>query len=220
MLGVCASSGTVDVTVKIWEVQLEVSDAASSYAPYVGTSLPITLPAEHPYLAALPDGTHDEILIDKYGNASLVARTGKYQATGNETLFYDSVNDEFYITGTPIVSGNGYSPEFPYVASTRGTFGFATSDQGMIYMSNPGIITDYDSAVAWVKAHTPTFYGHITTSITYQLGKVTVPSLPETISNVWTDAELTTNMSMTYKRDINIAFDNLVQAVVASAAGE
>ncbi len=54
--------------------QIEYGTQATAYAPYSGTSLPITLPAEHPYLAALPDGTHDEIVIDKDGNASLIAR--------------------------------------------------------------------------------------------------------------------------------------------------
>ena len=87
-------------------------------------------------------------------------------------------------------------------------------------MSVPGVTTDYYTAVDWVRQNTPLFYGGANESKTYQLGKVTVPSLHDSISNVWTDAELTTNMSMTYKRDINVAFGNLVQAVVAAAAGE
>ena len=141
-----------------------------TYEPYAGASLPITLPAEHPYLAALPDGTHDEIVIDKYGNASLVAIVGK-----TETAATDGVKAT---VGTDALSSTG-----------------ALADGATVYYK-------------------------LATPITYQLGKITVPSLPDSISNVWTDAELTTNMSMTYKRDINIAFDNLVQAVVAAAAGE
>lgn len=47
-----------------------------AYAPYVGTSTPFTLPAEHPYLAKLPDGTADEIVVDRDGNVELVARVG------------------------------------------------------------------------------------------------------------------------------------------------
>lgn len=151
-------------------IAMENSESDTTYAPYVSTSLPITLPAEHPYLAALPDGTHDEIVIDKDGNASLVARVGK-----TETAATDGVS------------------------STVGTDA----------LSSTGAIED--GATVYYKLATP---------ITYQLGKLDMPALPETISNVWTDAELTTNMSMTYKRDINIAFGNLVQAVVAAAAGE
>ena len=56
--------------------QLEIG-GYHDYHPYTSATLQITLPAEHPYLAALPDGTHDEIVIDKDGNASLVARVGK-----------------------------------------------------------------------------------------------------------------------------------------------
>lgn len=54
-----------------------------------------------------------------------------------------------------------------------------------------------------------------TTETRYQLGKVTVPSLPETISNVWTDAELTANMSMTYKKDVNIVIADLTAQIAA-----
>ena len=209
-----------DIGFNATNVQFERGDVATAYEPYSGQSVAIALPEEHPYLASLPDGTADEVIIDAYGNVTLVASVTMYKATGDEVLFYDAVNDEFYIVGTPIVSGSGYSPEFPYVPTTRGTFGFATSDQGAIYMSNPGVITDYDSAVAWVKAHTPTFYGHAASVSRYSLGKVTLPQLKAGVSNVWIDGGMCGAVTMTYKRDINIAFDNLVQAVVAAAAGE
>ena len=120
-------------------------------------TLPITLPAEHPYLAALPDGTHDEIVIDKYGNASLTAIVGK-----TETAATDGVN------------------------ATVGTDA----------LSSTGAIAD--GATVYYKLAKP---------VIYPLGKLDIPSLPETISNVLTDAELTTNMSMTYKRDINTLLD-------------
>lgn len=151
-------------------VSLVIGSEGKAYSPYTHASIPITLPAEHPYLAALPDGTHDEIVIDKDGNASLVARVGK-----TETAATDGVNAT---VGTDALSSTG-----------------ALADGATVYYK-------------------------LDNQVTYTLEKLDIPALPETISNVWTDAELTTNMSMTYKRDINIAFDNLVQAVVAAAAGE
>ena len=87
-------------------------------------------------------------------------------------------------------------------------------------MTRPETVTDIVSARKYLIDIGFVGYIALINPVTYQLGKVTVPSLPETISNMWTDAELTTDMSMGYKRDINIAFDNLVQAVVAAAAGE
>ena len=164
-------NGMTDVTNEFYVEKPLVSVAAQdTYEPHVSTSTPFTLPAEHPYLAALPDGTHDEIVIDKDGNASLVAMVGK-----TETAATDGVN------------------------ATVGTDA----------LSSTGAIAD--GATVYYKLATP---------VTYTLGKLDIPALPETISNVWVDANLTTEMSMTYKRDINVAFENLVQAVVAAAAGE
>lgn len=156
-------------SIRITNIQLSYVNR-SNYRPYTSSTLPITLPSEHPYMAALPDGTHDEIVIDKYGNASLTAIVGK-----TETAATDGVN------------------------ATVGTDA----------LSSTGAIAD--GATVYYKLAKP---------VTYSLGKLDIPSLPETISNAWIEATLTPEMSMDYKRDINIAFDNLVQAVVAAAAGE
>lgn len=201
-------------------IQVEHGTNATVYAPYAGTSLPITLPAEHPYLAALPDGTHDEIVIDKDVNASLVARVrriiiakdGKwrYEKTGGGASIYYIENDGKNKTVglTPCAVGRyAYAPNSVFV----GSGGYPTLVDGDETDAN-GVIDKFGE-------NNPVYY-QLETPVTYNLGKLDIPALPETISNVWTDAELTTNMSMTYKRDINIAFDNLVQAVVAAAAGE
>lgn len=199
--------------------QLEVG-GYHDYRPYTSASLPITLPSEHPYLAALPDGTHDEIVIDKDGNASLVARVmriiiakdGKwrYEKTGGGASIYyienDGKNNTVGLT-TCAVGRYAYAPNSVFVGSN----GFVTL-----------VDSDATNAAEVIETfgeNNPVYY-QLATPVTYPLGKLDIPSLPETISNVWTDAELTTNMSMTYKRDINIAFDNLVQSVVAAAAGE
>lgn len=199
--------------------QIEYGTKATAYAPYSGTSLPITLPAEHPYLAALPDGTHDEIVIDKDGNASLVARIKRVLLDKSAGWFFNE-------TG----GGNGAYNEATdgadkTVALTQLGFreyGFSAWN-AFIFGGRPFIVdsdaNDVDGVIEKFGTGSYMYY-KLATPITYQLGKLDIPSLPETISNVWTDAELTTNMSMTYKRDINVAFDNLAQAVVAAAAGE
>ena len=131
----------------------------------VSTSTPLTLPAEHPYLAKLPDGTADEIVVDKDGNASLVARVGKSTAAVS-----DGVGGE---VGTDALSSTGAIA---------------------------------DGAVVYYKLATP---------VTYQLGEVTVPSLPDSISNVWTDAEVTPNTGIEYTRDVNIVVANLESAIAS-----
>ena len=233
-LGVNGNQGRINTgdavpdTARVWRSFLQVAAKVTvdktvypcvticddtGYAPYTSQSLPITLPAEHPYLAALPDGTHDEIVIDKDGNASLVARVQKvilnewFQSSGN---YYAHFLPSNWVTASAITSiGISKSQSSDNV----GKIWFGTAKNIVAYTTRDGDTLDSINAIG--------ISGYFSQEpVTYQLGKLDIPALPETISNVWTDAELTTNMSMTYKRDINIAFDNLVQAVVAAAAGE
>lgn len=135
----------------------------------VRTSLPFTMPAEHPYLAKLPDGTADTIDVDKDGNTTLVAKVGKSTAAVS-----DGVGGEV----------------------------------GTDAMSSTGAIAD--GAVVYYKLATP---------VTYALGEVTVPSLPDSTSNVWTDAEVAPNTSIEYVRDVNIVVANLESAIASITQG-
>lgn len=71
-----------------------------AYAPYVSTSTPFALPAEHPYLAKLPGGTADEIVVDEEGNAELVARVG---IDKNVREVGDFAQGQYYSLHTSIV---------------------------------------------------------------------------------------------------------------------
>lgn len=213
---------------------LHVTGADTSSA---GTSLPITLPSEHPYLAALPDGTHDEIVIDKDGNVKLVARVSKF--TLKTALLISSNISQPGIDGTlnyvikikgpsdAIIKngGEGLCSRFVngHTTKNRDTVRFGANDREIyVYTVNEAFVADKtsDGISSFLSSNATDILYQLATPVTYQLGKITMPSLPETISNVWTDAELTTDMRMTYKRDINVAYENLVQAVVAAAAGE
>lgn len=205
--------------VTITEFQVELGSFATDYSPNVGASLPITLPAQHPYLAALPNGTHDEIVIDTDGNASLVARVKRvildksagwnFNETGGGSGAYNEATDG--AEGSVALTQLGFRE-----------YGFSAWN-AFVFNGRPFIVdsdaTDVEGVIEKFGTGSYLYY-QLATPVTYSLGKLDIPSLPETISNVWTEAELITNMSMTYKRDINIAFDNLVQAVVAAAAGE
>ena len=195
----------------------------TSYVTYTSQTLPITLPAEHPYLAALPDGTHDEIVIDKDGNVSLVARIG---VDNNVRYVRDFSLGKYYELVTKLKPFGSASLKFSSAVLCSAIESLAVTKKQGAYRTWTGVYVGYntqqtkDEIQEAIDAVAPlTVYAEIPEKV-YQLGKLDLPSLPETISNVWTDEELTTNMSMTYKRDINVAFDNLVQAVVAAAAGE
>lgn len=212
-----------------WKIQIAISKGESKeYKPYTSKTLTLTLHAEHPYLAKLPDGTCDTIEIDKYGNATLVARVLRITVP-EKNWYIEKQNSGFAVGYIPVPSGGNDVKKDLYAKSLisdrlesrrewENAPCFGVSEVlWVVPRTNQSDITSDDVAAV---ATGMIFYAPLATPITYNLGKLDIPSLPETISNVWTDAELTTDMSMTYKRDINIAFDNLVQAVVATAAGE
>ena len=211
---------------------LAIGSENKAYRPYTSATLPITLPAEHPYLAALPDGTHDEIVIDKDGNASLVARVARSDMPNVASIASESnqlgedgtVNRSIAfgpIAGARVANGGtGLCTRFPNAGDkkNRDTVRFGASNDFLyLYTSNEDIIGDSTkpSVDAWFVDHRTSVVYPLATPVTYPLGKLTIPSLPETISNVWTDAELTANMSMTYKQDVNTVIAGLIAQINA-----
>lgn len=212
--------------------QIEYGTQATAYAPYSGTSTPITLPAEHPYLAKLPNGTADTIEVDKDGNVSLVARVMKTVFDGSQN--FNAVNltgiDTYYET-SPIGSGalpakqwGGLFDRFvtanPYeLHSGACAYAFANVN-GTIFRIRPSeTFADATGFKNWLKSNPVTSYHSDTEPRTYPLGKVTVPSLPDSISNVWTDAEVTPRTGIEYTRDVNIAFANIEDAIASITQG-
>lgn len=204
----------------ISSIQLERDSVATEYKPYTSQTLTFTLPAEHPYLAKLPDGTADEIVVDEDGNVELVARADSYKATGNEPLIYSEDVNEFFIMGEfNLDTSQGLCDLLPWVASTRNTLGFCPFDGRSIYMSVPGVVTNEDTALAWLREKQPTFYGKAKQPKTYSLGKIEMPKTQDSIVSVWTDAEVTPNTGIEYVRDVNIVVGNIESAIASIAEG-
>lgn len=211
-----SSGKTVNTTVY---PQFEYGDKATSYRPYVSKTLPITLPAEHPYLAALSDGTHDEIVIDKDGNAKLVARIGIDRDVREIETFTQGQYYNLKTTIKAFASANtSYSGgEMCSALLSRNT---SPTKEG-IYRTWTGVYVKDTSGrtreeiQADIDKNAPLTIAVKIPETVYQLGKLTIPSLPETISNVWIDAELTTDMSMTYKQDVNVVIAGLTAQINA-----
>lgn len=97
----------------ISNIQLERDSVATDYKPYTSASLTFALPAEHPYLAKLPDGTADEIVVDEEGNVELVARVSKETIVASKIV--DTWGKGYAICSWP--KDGRYSPN----ASSDGT---------------------------------------------------------------------------------------------------
>lgn len=202
--------------------QVEYGTEATTYAPYVGTSTPFTLPPEHPYLAKLPDGTAaDTIEVDKDGNVTLVARV--FRDTNVTKVSADFSQGSYYALTTTIKGfttlDSDYAHQVLCSALTRrelsqGKEGIYRTWTG-IYVGDLSGRTKEQVQADIDKAAPLTVYA-VAPVVTYPLGKVTVPSLPDSISNVWTDAELTPRTAIQYTKDVNIAYDKLANAIAAT----
>ena len=201
--------------------QVEYGTKATDYAPYTGTSTSITLPAEHPYLAKLPDGTADEVRIDAEGNVELVARVWRvsdlftvYEEKAGRADFQLSLkppSDAPYRTGSSIsnvaVQGNVDAAEPVNGGVLKGVY---------VRFTRPDTVVGLATAKEYLNSIGAEFYVAVSAEQTYSLGKVTVPSLPETVSNVWTEAEVTPRTTVKYTRDVNVAYDKLESAIAAT----
>lgn len=197
-----------------------VASTPTTYASHVSTSLPITLPAEHPYLAKLPDGTADEVRIDAEGNVTLVARVGMDRNVREIESF---TQGQYYNLKTAIkpfaspdasYSGGEMCSALPIRNKSVNGDGVYRTWTGVYVKDTSG--RTREEIQADIDAVAPLTVAVKIAETVYQLGKVTVPSLPETISNAWTDAKLTPSTTVKYTRDVTVAYDKLASAVAAA----
>ena len=202
---------TVDTTV--WPY-IYVADEDDEYTPYTSQEQAFTLPAEHPYLAKIGD-VADEIKVDRDGNVSLIARITKTfpsngqisWGAGTET---DSAYVSYRVNGIANVKGISCNS---YIVSNW------TNKSGYIYCPNGINIAIRDNRFTSKEKAIELLDGVIvyveTTEKTYSMGKITPPALPESTSNVWTDAELIPNTAIEYTKDINIVVARIEDAIAS-----
>lgn len=205
------------------KAMIEHGSSASDYAPYSSQSRAFTLPAEHPYLAKLPDGTADEIVVDREGNVELVARVGM---DGNVREVEDFNQGQYYSLNVILrpfasLNENYGSPVLCNALPSRET----TSNREGIYRTWNGVYVRDTSGrtkeeiQAEVDKNAPlTVFARIPET-RYQLGKIEMPKAQDSIVNAWTDAEVTPNTSIEYVRDVNIVVANLESAIASITEG-
>lgn len=220
----------------ISNIQLERDSVATDYKPYTSQTLTFALPAEHPYLAKLPDGTADEIVVDGDGNVELVARVGKLVLDGDSTpllnwqaqsngysLVYRRVSD----ASTLMNPEKFFSDNLRNVTKKYMPFDECAKEFGNIHFANnrnlcvgSGLADASQNAAVqavngWLNKHNATVYYALEAPKTYLLGKIEMPKAQDSIINAWTDAEVTPNTGIEYVRDVNIVVANLESAIAS-----
>ena len=227
----------------ISNIQLERNSTATEYKPHTSQTLTFALPPEHPYLAKLPDGTADEIVVDEDGNVELVASVGKlvldgasisfpfWQAQRNGySLVYRKVSDAsasmnhkmFLSDNLRIVTG--LTSPFDDCAKELGNVYFANNKNLCVGSGRTGVSEEDGKDVikavnSWLNEHNATVYYALETFKTYALGRIEMPKAQDSIVNVWTDAEVTPNTATEYVRDVNIVVANLESAIASITEG-
>lgn len=214
----------------ISSIQIERNSTATEYKPHTSQTLTFTLPAEHPYLAKLPDGTADEIVVDEEGNVELVARVSK--ATIVASKIVDTWGKGYAIYSWP--KDGRYSPH----ATSDGTAVICDklkAETGANIYRGLGIGISVGSTFANNKSCVTTialgdgadlssidgafFYYPLMTPVRYKLAPIEMPKAQDSIINVWADAEVAPNTGIEYVRDVNIVVSNLESAIASITEG-
>ena len=191
-----------------------------SYAPHTSQTLTFALPTEHPYLAKLPDGTADEIVVDEEGNVELVANVQKIDlsnlsAPNDVSPLSNGLSRYAYWNGLVKPAKNDspcITPNFESVVD------FYFPKQGCYASAKNFLIGAATDPTDTLKA---SGYAYSTLKIPehYSLGKIDMPKAQDSIFNVWTDAEVTPNTGIEYVRDVNIVVANLESAIASITQG-
>lgn len=186
------------------------------YRPHTKQSIAFTLPAEHPYLAKLPDGTADEIVVDEEGNVELVARISKVIPKDADTLNFGAGTD----TDAPYVSFriSGLASRTGILCNSYQTSGL-TNKSGYIYCPNGLDVEIRDDRFESKEKAIELLNGvvvYVAVEPTrYPLGKIEMPKTQDSIINAWTEAEVTPNTGIGYVRDVNIVVGNLEESIAS-----
>ena len=192
-----------------FKATVEYGTTASDYAPYTSQSQAFTLPAEHPYLAKLPDGTADEIKVDRDGNVSLIANVGKY--TVDTVPYLQDEEASFGIQLGMYGANDKYLCE--YLTDSRGGALYNAPIDWLTIPKSYVSFTTVDEVKQFLKGKV--FFYAVKEPKTYPLGKIEMPKAQDSIVNAWTDAEVTPRTGIEYTRDVNIVVANLESAIAS-----
>lgn len=199
---------------------VEYGVTATDYEPYTEQSITFTLPSEHPYLAKLPDGTADEIVVDEEGNVELVARVAKVLPSELVSYVADDAAGGASYAGIAFANTSQTKERVLCSAYRPTTWG---TQSGIIYCPNKTTIIVRDSRFTSKEKAIELLNGvvvYVAVEPTrYSLGKIEMLKTQDSIMNMWTYAEITPMTAIEYVRDVNIVVANLESAIASITEG-
>lgn len=203
------SSG-VTITNGIIKPQVELGDT-TEFEPYQENTLNINLQGNE--LCSLPNNVKDELVIEN-GRAKIIKRIGKVVLDGSEnwtTIDNKNTGDTFY-SATNVIDNlrkgtalNLYCDKFKNISNlwdnnnVVGTqmFNLGTALRFRILKTELTEVT-INGWKSWLSTHNTIVYYVLATPVEIDLGEVETLSTFEGVNNVSLDANMQTNMSLTY----------------------
>ena len=204
------------------------------YEPYQATEYAIDLQGNE--MVELPNGVKDELVVDKYGNVSLVKNIGK--------VVYDGINKKVFVKHSSFLSDtkgfylctidnknknfdSGYTKAIKcdslIARSGNAQTAFNNYDSGIWWEGNTNNVymilslTTIDEVNNWLQEHNVTFYYQLENPEVIPLGKLTnLITTEEGINNFFINGNLETTLEVLYALDIKKYIDNKL-AEISSA---
>lgn len=201
----------------ISQFQLELGSTATAYEPPNITTTPIDRDGNS--LRSLPDGTCDELVITADGTCQVERRLAQRTIDAEHPI---SIGMFIPASGTnlPYVNATMFTPFDSYlfdisnnVVSTSWPFTENLKSRGVYRTWNSIIFvderfTDKETAERLINETGGTFIAQIPSSTEPQ-SPVILPVLPAPTFNIYHDADVPSDTSVEYTRDINIALADL-----------
>lgn len=193
------------------------AESGNSYEDMTSTPLPEV------ELRSLPNGTCDELVIAQDGTAKVERNVTEYEVQGTETMGVgEHSNGQKYavISGIAFSSSSSSSSLLSdrYSCGAYGTIdNYAYAPDADNLVINDGRFTNVETAKSILASEKPRFV-FVTNQTTESQTPVTLPTLPAPTFNVYHDSDVPSDTTVTYERDINIAFDNLAKQISGTAS--
>lgn len=214
----CYAGEKLQITFRISVIEnTSVTPQNFVYEPYQATEYAIDLQGNE--MVELPNGVKDELVVDKYGNVSLIKNVGKVVLDGSEiwelsSFTNNTILSAFYNIKTMKYLTTFITDRFKYVGSVSAATEYeycSTGGQSIRIGINKSRLTssDIDGFKQWLQENNVEVYYSLATPQTIPLG--TLSELITTLNgtnNIFINGNIPTTISITYALDIKKYIDN------------
>lgn len=204
-------SGSVTFRLSLLE-NTSVTSQNFIYEPYQGQSYDIDLQGNE--MVELPNGVKDDLVVDKYGNVSLIKNVGKKILNGSEDWMLNTNYTTSamlvvqYLENDMLLNSRIVSDKFTYNAVNEIDTIKAAAQFVLISLDIKKFAT-VDDFKTWLSTHNTTVYYQLANPQPISLGKLSdiITTLNGT-NNISINGNIPTTISTTYALDIKKYIDN------------